>query len=276
MTGNPYHDASGKFCAKDTAIESYENEIADALENDEFQRYSRLKRDYENMMIDADPQSDVAQKALQRDYGTLNKSFKKIDREEKKREKTIMKSNENTLRYIDRFNHEARKYAKKHNLSPSDVADEWAANRKMDQDPIGLIHPDYIVKPKGKYKEIPQSEVQEGDIVSAVGNFGVMNKLNLTRRIASFNGSESIEFYDPSTESRSIFVSRDIDNLRNNQHEKDSFLIITSVVRDEGAEEFLKEHKKREDFKREKEKQIKELEQKKRELEKEIYETRGY
>lgn len=74
MAGNPYHDADGKFCAKDTASKSYENAIAEAKDHGLDHKAEVLQSEYEAMMIMADPTGDVAQKALQRDYGTIAKT----------------------------------------------------------------------------------------------------------------------------------------------------------------------------------------------------------
>lgn len=286
MAGNPYHDAAGKFCAKETAIESYENEMADAVENDEFQRYSRLKKDYESMMIEADPQSEVAQKALKRDYGTFaqkvrSDTVKKTDRQQRKIEKRFAKSENNRQKLADRFDNEMEKYKKKGYSEESAIKamKQTNFNWSNNVDDLNLYHPDRIVKPVGKFKEVPASQVKEGDIITVSIMPSLSGPVTYTGRLKKFGHSNSIVL-DNSGNTETISESGynmgdSIEEIRKSGSVGDN-AYIQKIVRDEGAKDFLKKIEKFNEVENKKRKQIKELEEQKRKLEQEINSARGY
>lgn len=278
MAGNPYHDADGKFCAKDTAMKSYENEINEAIQSGNSERARNLQTDYESMMIEADPQSDVAQKALQRDYGTLNKFSNKKEREEKKREKQLLKSDKNTQKITDKFNKLYNKY-KSQGYSEEAIEEKFyqSGNTTLYED-SGMYHPDKIVKPVGNFEEVPVSEAQPGDIITISMYPNPSGPFNYTARIKTAYMGDHILLHNPTTRMNSLqngYVLGDsLEDLRNSKQNNAS--IIISVIRDEGATEFLREDEERKQKREEQEQKLEELERKKRELEKEMYETRGY
>jgi len=278
MSGNPYHDAAGKFCAKDTAIKSYENEIKEAIQSGDSEKAQDLQADYESMMIEADPQSDVAQNALQRDYGTFAKSSAKKSREEKRREKQLVKSNKNTQKIMDKFDTLYSKY-KAQGYSEKEIQDKfhYSGNTTL-YDDRELYHTDKTVKPVGEFKEVPLSEVQTGDIITVSMYPNSSGPVNYTARIKTGHLGNHVLLHNDKTTMNSMkdsyIMGKSIDDVRNSKHNGAS--IITSVIRDEGAEAFLREDAERKQKKEEQEQKIKKLEQKRRELEKEIYETRGY
>lgn len=281
MTGNPYHDATGKFCSKDASIESYESEIEAALIVGDTDKAESLKKEYESMMINANPQSDVAQKALQRDYGMVAKirSKVKLSRKEKNQQKQLLASDRNTQKAIEKFDKRFKE------MKAAGYSDEDAIkvlkSRNFDYNLIqnrALYHPDLVVKPVGKFKEVPLSETQEGDIITvSMYPSASSGPMNYTARIKKIYGN-TICLHNPNTrlnrDQASYVMGNSIEDARNANHSGAS--IITSVIRDEGAEEFLKEHEKREMIKEEQKSKIKELERKKKEIEKEIFDSRGH
>lgn len=243
MAGNPYHDAQGRFCSKDSAMESYESEISMARSQGDLKHADSLQKDYEDMMIEADPQSDVAQKALERDYGMVSR-ISAPSREDKKLEKRLDKADASTEKLVNKFEKQLDGYRQKGHSEEAALKKMRGrgGNSRVLVEDRSQYHPDYMEYPSGEKREVPVSEAMEGDLVTiALRPSGDSDVLNYTARIKKLeNGSICLHNEDTTVNSFEAghVIGESIEDVRNRNHNSGN-ANIRSVIRDEAAEDFV-------------------------------------